>query len=70
MLQGKFHSQVGGIKEVQPLGKRFYQIVLEDKDSATNLKAVRKQVTPDGKWEEPDVVGPVRTSPRMEGAYM
>ena len=37
MLQGKFHSQVGGIKEVQPLGKGFYQIVLEDKDSATNL---------------------------------
>ena len=37
MLQGKFHSQVGGIKEVQLLGKGFYQIVLEDKDSATNL---------------------------------
>ena len=37
MLQGKFHSQVGGIKEVQPLGKGFYQIVLEDKESAMNL---------------------------------
>ena len=39
-LQGKYHSQVGGIKEVQPLGKGFYQIILEDKDSTTNLIAM------------------------------
>ena len=37
MLKGKYHSQVGGIKEVQLLRKGFYQIVLEDKDSAMNL---------------------------------
>ena len=37
MLQAKFHSQIGGIKEVQALGKGFYQIILEDKDSASNL---------------------------------
>ena len=40
MLQGKYHSQVGGIKEVQPLGKGFYQIVLEDKVSAANIIAM------------------------------
>ena len=40
MLQAKFHSQLRGIKEVQPLGKGFYQIILEDKESATNLIAL------------------------------
>ena len=40
MMQGKYHSQVGGIKEVQPLGNNFYQIVLEDKDSVANLIAM------------------------------
>ena len=29
--------KIGGIKEVQALGKGFYQIILEDKDSASNL---------------------------------
>ena len=37
MLQGKYHAQVGGIKEVQLLGKGFYQIVLEDKVAAEKL---------------------------------
>ena len=37
MLQAKFHSQIDGIKEVQALGKGFYQIILVDKDSASNL---------------------------------
>ena len=32
MLQGKYCSQIGGIREVQPLGKGLYQIVLENKD--------------------------------------
>ena len=27
MLQGKYHPQVGGIKEVQPHGKGFDQII-------------------------------------------
>ena len=40
MLQAKFHSQIGGLKEVQALGKGFYQIILEDKDSASNLITV------------------------------
>ena len=34
------------------------------------VAVVRKQVPPDGKGEEPDVAGPVRTSPQMEGTYM
>ena len=39
-VQAKFHSQIGGIKEVQALSKGFNQIVLEEKDSAVNLIAI------------------------------
>ena len=33
-------KRIGGIEEVQPLDKGFYQIILEDKDSAVHLIAM------------------------------